>query len=74
MFGIPGLLYRIHRVFHAVICVDPVFGEVWLGFTYLLLSHSPINVDTVTIAIDIPNATVSSLNNGLSIVVVVVGI
>jgi hypothetical protein len=47
---------------------------VWLGFTYLLLSLSPINVDTVTIAIDIPSATVSSLNNGLSIVVVAVGI
>jgi hypothetical protein len=46
------------------------FGEVWLGFTYLL-SLSPISVATVTIAIDIPSAMVSSLNNGLSIVVVV---
>jgi uncharacterized membrane protein YccC len=45
---------------------------VWLGFTYLLLSHSPINVATVTIAIVIPNTIVSSLNNDLSIVVVVV--
>jgi hypothetical protein len=57
------------------------FGEVWLGFTYLLLSHSHINVATitnvatVTIAINIPSAAmVSSLNNDLTIVVVAVGI